>query len=175
MRWFTDAAHAGEDGEWDEAVDGYAAHLAAITPLLPTPLAALASDPRFDLHDGRFHEVVLDHEAQEITLAIDCGDIQVGYRRLTLRFERASVVPDNLLLLAEAVGAEFRPNHWHNHKSVTEIRFTEVDVVPGDKYILRMRLWPFHEFGIEFGAVSITELALEARSPRRAGRFFTRG
>jgi hypothetical protein len=174
MRWLTDDADANDD-DWDEVVAAYEAHLSEIVPQLPAALAALATDPRLDLHDGRFREVTVDREAQEIVMVIDCGNLQVGYRRLTLRFDRAAVVPDNLQLLAAAIGAEFRSNHWHQGTSVTEIRVIEVDVLPGRRFVLRLRLWPFHEFAIEFGALSIAEEALDARGPARAGTFVVRG
>ena len=175
MRWFTDEAYANDDTDWDELVAAYSAHLADIVPQLPTALAALATDPRLDVHDGRFREVTVDREAREIVMVIDCGNLQVGYRRLTLRFDRAAVTPDNLQLLADAIGAEFRSNHWHQGRSVTEIRAVEVDLLPGGRFNLGMRLWPFHEFAIEFDALSIAEEALDARGPKRAGKFVVRG
>jgi hypothetical protein len=175
MRWFTDEAYASDDTDWDEVVAAYSAHLAEVVPQMPTALAGLATDPRLDLHDGRFREVTVDREGQEIAMVIDCGDLQVGYRRLTLMFDRAAVVPDNLQLLAEAIGAEFRSNHWHQGRSVTEIRVVEVDVLPGGRFTLRLRLWPFHEFAIEFDALSIAEEALDGRGPARSGKFVSRG
>ena len=88
---------------------------------LPRDLATLATDRRLSLHDGRFDEVVVDTRGQSMTIVIDCGDLQVGYRRLTLVFEEASIVPDDLQLLAAAVGAEFRANHWTQSRTVTEV------------------------------------------------------
>jgi hypothetical protein len=173
MRWFTDDADANDD-DWDEVVAAYEAHLSEIVPQLPAALAALATDPRLDLHDGRFREVTVDREAQEIVMVIDCGNVQVGYRRLTLQFDRAAVVPENLYLQAAAIGAEFRSDHWHQGAWVTEIRVIEVDVLPGKRFVLRLRSWPFHEFAIEFGALSIAEEALDARGPARAGTFVVR-
>jgi len=40
---------------------------------------------------------------------------------------------------------------------------------------LRLRLWPFHEFAIEFGALALTEEALDARGREQAGKFVVRG
>jgi hypothetical protein len=95
----------------------------------------------------------------------------VGYRRLDLRFAAANIVPDNSELLADAIGAEFRANHWHRHRAVTEIRAVEVDLLAGDRFTLRLRLWPFYEFAVEFGALSIGESPLDGRGPARAGKF----
>ena len=141
---------------------------------LPHDLAALATDPRFDLHDGRFHEVTVDTAAGAITLTIDCGDLDVGYRRLSLAFEGARVVPDNLQHLAAAVGAEFRANHWHQRRGVTEILKHEVGILPDGRYVLHLRLWPFYKFAIEFSGLSLSQVPLSARPPARAGRFIVK-
>jgi len=144
---------------------------ASVDPRLPPDLAALATDPHFALHDGRFHEVTVDTAAQTVIMAIDCGDLQVGYRRLSLWFKGARVVPDDLQHLAEAVGAEFRANHWHQRRTVTEIRRQEVHLLPDGRYVLRLELWPFYRFAIEFSAFSLAEVPMSARGPARAGRF----
>lgn len=169
MRWFTDEAY--EAGEWDRLLTDYGAHLDSISPQLPSDLRALATEPSLNLHDARFHEVMVDPELRLIELVVDCGDLQVGYRRATLRFEDATLVPDNVQLLAYAVGAEFRSNHWHRGRAVTEIRAQEVDLAPGGRFVLRLRLWPFYEFAVDFAAVSVVEVPLAERSAPRPGRF----
>lgn len=171
MRWFTDAVYEGEDDDWDRSVGGYATRLAEIVPRLPADLAALATDPRLDLHDGRFQEVTVDLEAQEVTMVIDGGDLLVGYHRLTLHFRGTTIVPHNLQRLAAAVGAEFRANHWHQRRTVTEIQAQEIDLLPDGRFVLRLRLWPFHEFAIEFAMFSLAEAPLTGRGLERAGRF----
>ena len=145
--------------------------MAEVAVQLPTLLAALATDSRLDLHDGHFHEVKVNREARTMVMVVDCGNLDVGYRRLTLRFQGAAIAPDNLLLLADAVGAEFRPNDWHREPTVTEIRWVEVDLMPDRRFVLRLRLWPFYQFAIEFNALSIGEEPLEGRGPNHAGRF----
>jgi hypothetical protein len=140
-------------------------------PSLPPDLAALTTDPRRSLHDGRFHEFVVDTRKKAITIAIDCGDLQVGYRRLTLSFEGASIVPDDLQRLAAAVGAEFRANHWHRGRTVTEVLDSTVDALPDGRFALRLRLFPFYQFAVEFSEFSLVEVSLAARGPGRAGRF----
>ena len=107
-------------------------------------------------------------------MEIDAGDLQVGYRRLTLRFADAAIVGENLQLLAEAVGASFRANHWHGRREVTEIRSIKMSDVPNGRHTLRLRLWPFHAFAIEFAEMSITEEPLDARGEARPGRFVVR-
>jgi hypothetical protein len=171
MRWFTDEAFANDETDWDDVLGSYSAYLAEVGPRLPTALMALATDPRFDLRDGRFRDFRIDRNATSIEMAIDCGNRQVGYRRLTLRFDQAAVIPDNLQLLAEAIGAEFRPNHWHKELSVTEIRAVEVDLLPPARSTLRLLLWPFHEFGIAFGGLAIDEDPLDGRGENQPGKF----
>jgi hypothetical protein len=141
------------------------------TPTLPPDLAALATDPRLSLHDGRFHEFTVDTRSSVITIAIDCGDLQVGYRRLTLTFEGASIVPDDLRLVADAVGAQYRPNHWHHGRTVTEILEHKLAVLPDGRFVLRLRLWPLYQFAIEFTGFSLAEVPLTDRGPARPGRF----
>lgn len=172
MRWFTDEALANDSV--DSVASVYSAHLDEIAHRLPVELRALAMEPHFDLKDGRFREVILDHDAGAITLVIDCGNLQVSYRRLTLLFTDATIEPENLLLLAKAVGAEFRADHWSSGRTVTEIRYTEIDLLPESRFIVRMRLWPFHEFGVAFTGLSTTSETLEDRGPKRAGKFVIR-
>jgi hypothetical protein len=147
----------------------------SLDPTLPRDLAALATNPHFDLHDGRFHEVVVDTAAQAVIMAIECGDLQVGYRRVSLSFNEATVVPDDLQRLADAVGAEFRANHWHQGRTVTEIRRQEVQLLPDGRYVLRLELWPFYEFAIEFSGFSLAEIPMSTRGPARGGRFTIHG
>ena len=171
MRWFTDAASDVDDANWDRRVSAYSEHLANIAPRLPRVIRALATDPALDLHDGRFELVDVDLEAGRVTMLIGAGILDVGYRQLSLRFDEATVVPENLHLLAEAIGASFRPNHWRRGRGVTEIRYHEVDLLPDGRFVLRLRLWPFHEFAVEFGAFSYSEVPLPARPAARPGRF----
>lgn len=174
MRWLTDEAYEGSNAAWNAALKAYGARLDEIRDRIPAALLALGTDPRMDLKDGRFREVTVDRQARTVELLIAGGNLQVGYRRLSLRFERAAVVPDNLLLLAKAVGAEFRANEWHQARTATEIRVIEVDLVSPRRFALRLRLWPFHAFAIEFGAILIEETPLDVRGPARAGRFVVR-
>lgn len=117
----------------------------------------------------------VDRVAGVVILTIHCGDHKVGYRRLTIRFSGATIVPGNVQLLAYAVGAEFTANHWHDAMTVTDIRACEIDVDVPDRFVLRMRLWPFHEFAVEFADLSITETPSTARPAAHAGLFGSAG
>ncbi len=170
MRWFTDEALANEDIDWNDVVADYSDHLADVVARLPVEVGALATDPRFDLKDGRFREVSVDRTAHEVVLVVDCGSLQVGYRRLTVRFAGATIEPDNLQLLAKAVGAEFHDGDRDPERSVTEIRYFEIEPSAGCSIRLDgPKLWPFYEFAVAFDAVSISEEPLRrsrTKSPR---------
>lgn len=170
MRWFTDGVYEADDAGWERTLAGYRAHIASISARLPADLLALATEPRFDLHDARFREVRVDADAAEVDMVIE-RDEQGGPRQISLRFGSATIVPENLWLLAEAVSAEFRANHWHRDRTVTRILAHEVDLGPDDRFALRLRLSPFHEFAVEFESCSLSETSLPERRSRRAGRF----
>lgn len=173
MRFFTDDAER-DDAEWGRRVSAYSKHLASLTGRLPDEVMALGTDPRLDLHDGRFVRVDINRAADRVSMVLDIGSLQVGFRRMSVTFDDAEIVPDDLHLLAEAIGATFRPNHWHRGTAVTEIRWHEVDVLPDGKFVLRLRLWPFHEFSVEFGMLTYTTEPLASPPLARAGRFITR-
>ncbi len=62
---------------------------ASLDPRLPPDLAALAADPHFALHDGRFHEVTVDTAVQTVIMAIDCGDLQSRLSTLVAPVQRS--------------------------------------------------------------------------------------
>ena len=75
-------------------------------------LGPVMGDPRFTLRGGRFKEVRIDVAAQRVLIIVNVGDLQVGYRRLRLRFDDARVVPDDYQRLSAAIRAEFKSDHW---------------------------------------------------------------
>jgi hypothetical protein len=176
MRWFTDAAYDDhDDAAWDRMLADYYAHVRRIAPALPPDLARLASEPELNLHDARFERVEIDVGNSSATIVVNAGDLQVGYRQITMDFADARIIPANVQRLGYAVLAELRPSRWSRYRSVTEIRAQEVDLVAGGRYTLRLRLWPFHEFAVEFAGFSLHDEALEERPPARAGAFIIHG
>jgi len=156
MRWFTDAAYTYEnEADWNTMLDSYYAHLQKIEAGLPRSLAALALEPRLNLHDAAIRSIDVDDAAHTVTMRVVAGDLQVGYRDLILVFRGATLAPDNLQLLAFALGARYQTDHWG--EVTTIIRAQEVDVDPEGGFILRLRLWPFHEFAINFTAFELEE------------------
>ncbi len=175
MRWFTDAAYEADDDVWDRTLAEYFAYVREIEPSLPPDLARLALTPELNLHDARFEAVDIDLDADTVAIVVIAGNLQAGYRRLSMQFSGARIVPDNLQRLGYAVRAEFKQSHWSRHRTVTEILAQEVDVAGDGRYVLRLRLWPFHEFAIEFDGMSLTEESVADRGPARAGSFDIRG
>jgi hypothetical protein len=112
----------------------------------------------------------VDLDQATIDMVIDCGDLQLGYRRLDLRFVDARIKPDDMQSLEYAVTAEFHPDAW---PSVTEIVEAEFAEAPRGRHVLNLRLFPFHAFTIEFGDVSFDEQPLADRGPAEPGEFVT--
>lgn len=171
MRWFDDAAYEADDESWEATMGTYYAHARSIAPSLPPDLARLALEPALNLHDARFDHVEVDLRGRTVTITVTVA----GGRRLTLRFVEATVVPDNLQKLEYAVGAEFRPQHRSQRRGVTEILAQEVDVLPDGRYTLRFRLWPFHQFAVEFADFTLREEPVVERGRTRGGSFVVRG
>ncbi len=176
MRWFNDAAYVDDDdAAWDRMLEDYYAHVRRVAPALPPDLVRLALEPELNLHDARFERVEIDLGTSIATIVVNAGDLQLGYRRITMAFTGASIVPDNLQQLGYAVLAEFRPSRWSRYRSVTEVRAQEVDLVADGRYTLRLRLWPFHEFAVEFDGFSLNVEAIAKRPRTRVGSFVIHG
>jgi hypothetical protein len=90
-----------------------------------------------------------------VTIVVNAGDLQVGYRELTLRFSDAELVPDNLQALAYAVGARYHSDHWGD--TITTILDEELDRLPDGRFVLRLRLWPFYAFSVQFAEFEMAE------------------
>lgn len=163
MRWFTDAAFYGDD--WDAVLQEYGRHLDQLMPSLSPQLAEFVSEPRLNLHDAEFRRVEIDQAARLVTIVVTTGYLQVGYRELKLRFIDAEVVPDNLQALAYAVGARYHTDHWGD--TITTILYEELDRLPDDRFVLRLRLWPFYAFSVEFAEFELAEAPAgpHARTP----------
>jgi hypothetical protein len=84
-------------------------------------------------------------------MAIRTGDD----RGLDLRFEDAVIVPDNYRALAFVIETVFRAEGWGPMRTI--ILAQEVDVLETGRFVLRLRLEPFHAFAIEFATMSLVE------------------
>lgn len=154
MRWFTDAAYdAAED--WDTMLRDYERHLEALMPSLSPQLAEFATERRFNLHDAELRRIDIDQPARVVTIVANAGDLEVRYRALTLRFSDAAVAPDNLQALAYAVGAGYHSDHWGD--TITTVLAQELDRRPDGRFVLRLRLWPFYAFAVDFADLHLAE------------------
>jgi hypothetical protein len=156
MRWFTDDAFELESAGWQRILDDYAAHIDRVLPHLPGNLRALAREPQSGLHDAQILEIAVDSKSGAIDLLVEKGD-----ERRKLHFEAAAIIPADLHRLAFAVESDFRASHWSSSATATEIRAQEVDVLGDGRYLLRLLLWPFHEFAIEFSSVNLVDAPAE--------------
>jgi hypothetical protein len=104
-------------------------------------------------------------------MVVNCGDLHMGYRRLTLAFHGAEIVSRDVRAVAEAIGAEFRGNHWHEERAVTEIVGQSVDSRPDGRHQLRLNLDPFGRIAVAFETFEFEAAQTPARGPARSGRF----
>lgn len=164
MRWFTDEAYDMDDAEWEAMLTAYQAHVAEIASALPEDLAALASDPKLHLHDARIRRIVVNQVAHVVVMTMDL----INDRGLVLTLGGANFVPDNLQAVAYAVGATYSTDHWGTAR--TAVLAQEIDIAGDNRYLLRLRLWPFGEFGLEFGSFSL-EVTSAPADDERPGEF----
>ncbi|MEX2546311.1 MAG: hypothetical protein WD830_00820 [Chloroflexota bacterium] len=148
MRWFSAESDEMDDAGWDRALADYAKHVAAIASRLPRDLARLATDTSIGLHDGHIEEIVVERGSREVLLVVARDDVHI-----ILEFQDATIVSDDLQRLAYAVGAQFQSDHWG--EATTQIFAQEIDISDNGRFVLRIRLWPFHQFAIEFGDVHL--------------------
>ena len=141
MRWFTRAWHEGE-AEVDLA--SYREHLAALEQSLPEEVACMA---QVDLHDGLFVETSLE---RPMRFRIFCGNLQIGYREVTLDYEDAHVAGTGRAQVEE----------WLSDPA-TEILYDKIDVVD-EEIEHRLLLWPAGEFAVRFRGLALAEEAADA-------------
>lgn len=171
MRWFTDAAYDAEDeATWAQMLLDYASHVDGIRAHLPPALLELATDPELHLHDAEFIEVALDPPSNRLEMVVRLGNAKRSWLRLA--FRDADVVPDNYQALGYAIGAIYARTDWGG--VITVILAQEIETLPLGRFVLRLRLWPFYAFSIEFGSMSLERLP---SSPERLGpgRFILTG
>jgi len=136
-------------------------------PRWPKALRHFA-EPSYYLHDARIRLVQIDPDDRTADLAVEVGRDRLGDRRLQLHFRDAEVVPPQIQSLEMAVTAEF---HREGGSTFTDIIDEEIDEARDGRFVLRLRLWPFHEFAIELGAFEFEEETLPDGVFRGPGRF----
>ncbi len=171
MRWFTDWLDQDPevtDEDHRRATAAYLEHVRSILPALPADLGRLALEPGLHLHDAQFRRVAVDPDRRIIELTVDTGYLDVGYRRLWMRVENATLSPEDFPRLEFAVTARYRRQGYEH---VTEILDQEVDILADGRFVLRLRLYPFHDFAVEFEGFTLQETPLAERGPNEPAAF----
>jgi hypothetical protein len=142
VKWFTRewAQGALPDEDSGNVPRLYATHLDAIDPRLDEGTRKLARD--INIHDGRVKRWCED--ASTIELEVLTGDLPLGYQRLTILFEDASLLTHNSL------------GELHFDDPRTELLYDEIDLSPDGLFDYRVLLSPKGDFAIRFASVTIT-------------------
>ncbi len=148
MRWFTDAAFESDEAGWQDTLLRYERHIAQLVDRLPADLRTLATDPHMNLHDAVISRLVFDRRRRRVELTAHLDKTQT-----VVEFEEAELYPADLRATSFAVGAKYQSSRWGN--TTTRIRAQEIDIAEPAKYVVRLKLWPFHEFAIEFSQISL--------------------
>jgi hypothetical protein len=152
MLFFTDEALDGDDDAWSATQRAYAGHIESLRATLPSEVLRLALDPDVSLADGYIRVFEANAASRFVRLVVVRGITQ-----MTLRFKGGEVVPPNLYLLACAIGAEYHAGR-HFGRVLSTIREQELDLHTDRRLLLRLRLHPFHTFGIAFQDLEPIEL-----------------
>lgn len=161
MRFFTREWKNGEltDEEYDAVVPAYWQHYAEIASKLPTTVQQFS--PTISLHDGLPWYARVDRTALTLEIISRCGDQQVGYFDLALRYRLTSVRAECIAAVARMVA-----------DSEAEMFYDEFDLAPHGQYVHRILLWPTDELAIEFSEFSYECIARPDREvPAVAERF----
>jgi hypothetical protein len=168
LRWFTDDAYAwDDDARWRRMLADYMAHVASIEPRLPRDLARLATDPGLNLHDWQIVSMSVAPTEGRVQMVVQAGD---GQRRLDCRFGGARILPEDYPRLAMAIETKYRASAWGDRRDLTTIMAMEVGLT-WERFVLRLRLEPFHAFAIEFDTFWMTQSELAEGHPAGPGVF----
>ena len=109
----------------------------------------MATNPRYHLHDAMIRELRVDRDGRTFDMRLRV----VGGIKVRLRFDDADLVGEHLQSLAFALGAQYMS--LHGTATYTEVIAQEVELASLGRFLLRLRLSPFHEFAIEFGSMTL--------------------
>jgi hypothetical protein len=100
MNFFTPKWYRDEltDEEVIATLVAYDKHLESLEGRVQAEVISLAK--MYGVKDGLIIEVVEESEKHHLTLTMLCGDIQIGYFDLTIRYEGASISPMDRWVLA---------------------------------------------------------------------------
>lgn len=100
MRFFTKEWFRGElpDADFEAVPVAYSEHLTALK--LPADVSVLAVT---DIHDGHLLGIRYDPRVAELTLWLRCGDLQRGYRDLSIRYSGVTLDASSNAVLHKAL------------------------------------------------------------------------
>ncbi len=139
MKFFTREWLTGElnDKEYEKVVPAYNRHLAKIMPRLTPNLHNFVK--MVNLHDGLIRLVMFDYKQLIFGLYLRCGDLQIGYYDLDIRYKDIQLNQAVVDAFSKAV---------QNIK--TEILYNELDVADTNNFVHRMIFDPHYEVSIVF-------------------------
>lgn len=151
MKFFTEAWMSGDMSPDEEVAVPvlYRQHIGKILPSLFGPVRTLATE--LNLHDALFQRVTIDLATDSLTSLLRCGDLQVGYFDLELRYGDVGVNSLDLSTLGAIVA-----------DPETEVLYDEVDLAERG-YAHSFLFSPHRETTIEFRTLSLRR---EAKSDR---------
>lgn len=141
MQWFTREWRDGalSDEEWQQRLDDYVLHTAALRPDLPLDQAWLLDQ---DLHDGQVQS--WRESDGQFSWVLLTGDLERGYRLTSLHY-----------LDAHLIGADTEDLDELLLGSRSELLYDEVSQV-GDILEHRFLFDPSGEFGVRFRRASVS-------------------
>jgi hypothetical protein len=163
-QYFTRNWYAGDDdADRTITVEAYWRHVDAIADRLPPTVRTFARE--VNLHDGRFRAVTFTPSTGVLEMKLRCGDLQVGYFDLNLKYIGVHL-PDTAL--AQLIAPVNNPT--------AEILYDEIDLGDDGRLVHRLALWPATDRALwPFTEVVISFITLDyVQRPRPTRRFGAR-
>jgi hypothetical protein len=121
MRYFTLAVY-NDDRRQHETSVAYIRHLDNMEGILPRDVLELARMPGVD--DGLVAEVRHNADQRVLTLTLRCGELQMGYFDLELRYVNAGILPEDARTLARIARTTRNADCYESEVCVHELDVT---------------------------------------------------
>ena len=155
MKYFSQDWHSGNlsSAESDAIRDAYWVEIEAIKSKLPQEILELAT--KINLHDGIVRHITLEKAAKRLTMALRCGDLQVGYFDIEIMYIDVEITNvDSSLLKIIATDAE------------TELLYDEIGIASANRFVHRILFYPYREIEVIFGKL---KFAIQPKADRELG------
>lgn len=152
MKYFTrEWCHGNvSEEESDRIVESYWSHIDRISERLPDKLVVLAKE--VSLHDGLIRRIYLDSSSKHLELDLVCGDLQVGYFDLELKYEGLEI-EDYFPTLLDAI---------FKHTKI-EVCHDEVDIDNSNRIVHRTIFYPEYEIELVTDSLTYSKVPREER------------